>query len=71
MKDLTEYLTNALVGVILMVALVPVIIQQVSGANWTISLAGVSIDLTIFLFIIVLLVVLGAIGYMTTKKGRK
>lgn len=71
MKDLTDYLTNALVGVILLVALVPVIIQQVSGANWTISLAGISIDLTIFLFIIVLLVVLGSMAYVKTKKGNR
>jgi uncharacterized membrane protein len=71
MKDLTEYLTNALVGVILLVALVPVIISQATGANWTISLAGVTIDLTIFLFIIVLLVVLGAMAYVSVKKGRK
>lgn len=70
MKDLTDYLTNALVGVILLVALVPVIISQVSGANWTINLAGISIDLTIFLFIIVLLVVLGSMAYVKTK-GRK
>ena len=66
--DLLDYLTDKLVGVILLIALVPVIITQVTGANWSITLAGVTIDLTIFLLVIVILIIVGVFTFMKKRK---
>lgn len=66
--DLVDYLSDKLVAVIILVALVPVIISQATGANWSITLAGVSIDLTIFLLIIIILVIVGVFVFIKGKK---
>lgn len=68
---LVEFLTDNLVAIIIMGALVPVVIAQTVGANWTVTIGGTSVDLTIFLLIFVLLVIVYSVTKHGPMKGRK
>jgi len=66
-NKLTDLLVDNLVGVILLVILVPVILAQVNGVNMTLSVAGIDINLAIFLGVGVLVAIITAVTKLSKK----
>ncbi len=57
--DVTDKIIMAVIGLIVLAVGVPVAFQQISGANWSLTVGETSFNTAPLIFLIVIIVILG------------